>query len=481
MDDYMDGRRRSMTEETAVNPLGTEKISKLIIRFSVPSIISLVVVAFYNIVDQIFIGQAVGYLGNAATNIILPFTTIMIAFGNMLSDGTASNMSLRLGSGNERKASNGVGNCMTCILLIGIGALILFEIFLPPLCRIFGATETTFPYALTYGRIIVLGFPFSVIDGGLTAVIRADGRPRQSMYGMLIGCGSNIVLDALFCLYFGWGVAGAAAATVIGEVLNAIYYLHLIPRFQTVHPLKKDLRLNFKTVQRIFSLGFPSFLTQISIVLTIFVMNNMIVLCGAETKYGSDIPLAVMGITMKFCTLAISLGLGIATGTQPIWGYNYGRGQNGRVKSAFRIALTASTIALTCAFIIFELFPRQLISIFGAESDLYFEFAVKCVRHYLAGTFLIGAGITSCIFFQALGRPVHSTLLTFLRQILILIPAILFLGFVFGLDGLIWAGAISDAGSGIISLITVAVCWKKLFPDRNQSLQQSQSIQMQSK
>ncbi len=455
-----------MSEEMQKNPLGTEKIGRLIVSYSVPGIISMVVVALYNIVDQVFIGQSVGYVGNAATNIILPFTTLIIGLGSMLSDGTASNMSLQLGCGNEEKAAQGVGNCLTCILLIGVASLILFEIFLPPLCWLFGSTETTYPYALTYGRIIMLGFPFSMIDGGLTGVIRADGRPRQSMYGMLIGCGSNVVLDALFCLYFGWGVAGAAAATVIGEALNAFYYLYLISGIRSVNLKREHFSLSFPMVRKISSVGFPSLLTQIAIVLTIFVMNNVIVMCGANSKYGADIPLAVMGITMKFCSIAINIGLGIATGTQPIWGYNYGNGRYDRVKSAFRIALIGSTAALTAMFLIFELFPAQLISLFGSESDLYMEFAVKCIRHYLAGSFLIGAGITCGIFFQALGRPLQSTLLTFLRQILILIPAILILGFVTGIDGLLWAGAISDAGSGIIALITVAVCWKKLFPEK---------------
>ncbi len=453
-----------MSEETEKNPLGTEKVGRLIARFSVPSIISMVVIAFYNIVDQIFIGQAVGYVGNAATNIILPFTTLIIGLGSMLGDGTASNLSLRLGKGEEKKAAQGVGNCIFCMVLIGVATLTFFEILLPPLCWVFGSTKTTYPYALTYGRIIVLGFPFSMVDGALTATIRADGRPKNSMYGMLIGCGSNIVLDALFCLCFGWGVAGAAAATMIGEALNAFYYIYLAFSLRSVKLKRDDFRPRLTIVKRIMSLGFPSFLTQVAIVLTIFVMNNVIVMCGANSKYGPDIPLAVMGITMKFCSIAINVGLGIATGTQPIWGYNYGRGQFERVKCAFRIALITSTAVLTAMFFIFELFPVQLISLFGKESELYIEFAIKCIRHYLAGSFLIGAGITCGIFFQALGRPLLSTFLTFLRQILILIPAILILGFVTGINGLLWSGAISDAGSGIIALITVAISWKTLFP-----------------
>ncbi len=458
-----------MPEKIDANPLGTEKISRLIVQFSVPSVIALVVVAVYNIVDQIFIGRSVGYLGNAATNIILPFTTTVVAFGNMFSDGTASNMSLQLGSGREKTASHSVCNCVVCTLIAGFAALAVFEIFLQPFCRLFGATESTLPYALSYGRIIVLGFPLSMIDCALTGVIRADGRPRQSMMGMVIGCGTNVVLDWIFCLVLGWGVKGAALATIIGQGLNAVYYIFLLFRFRTVHPKKEYFRLNSGIVKKIMSLGLPSFITQISIVLVILVVNNIIVMCGAASKYGPDIPLAVMGITMKLCTVATSIGLGIASGTQPVWGYNYGNRQYHRVKSAFWIALISSTVIMVIAFLIFELFPEQLISLFGTESDLYMEFAVKCVRHYLAGTFMIGVGMIACVFFQALGRPVQSTVVSLTRQILILIPITLIFGYTVGLEGVIWGGAISDAGAGVVALIMIITNWKKLFPSEKKT------------
>ncbi len=452
-----------MPKEQEENALGTERVGKLIVKYSVPGVISMVVVALYNIVDQIFIGQSVGYVGNAATNIILPLTTLVIGLGGMLGDGASAHLSLQLGMGNEKKAAKGVGNCITNAVAIGVLVFLLCEVFLTPLCKLFGSTDATLQYAIDYGRIIVIGFPFSMIDGAMTAVIRADGRPRQSMYGMVLGCGSNIVLDALFCLVFGWGVKGAAVATIIGEGLNAIYYVYLLFSLKSVRLKKEYFKPEGKMTRKVMGLGFPSFLTQIAIVITIFVMNNVIVAVGAGTKYGSEIPLAVMGITMKLCAVAINISLGIATGTQPVWGFNYGKGQYGRVKQAFVTALLASTAAMVVMFLVFELFPKQLIGLFGSESDLYVEFAVKCIRHFLAGSFMIGAGVTCGIFFQALGRPVHSTVLTFLRQILILIPAILILGFTVGMDGLLWAGAISDAGSGVIALITVAVCWKGLF------------------
>ena len=459
-----------MQDEIRANPLGTERIGKLVMRFSVPSIIALIVNAVYNMVDQIFIGQAVGYLGNAATNVILPLVTILIAMGVMLSDGTASFMSLQLGAGEEKKASHGVGNCITLMVIIGVVTCVLFEIFLESLCWLFGTTENVLPYALEYGRIIVLGFPIAMVDFALSSVIRADGRPKASMAGMLIGCFSNIILDAVFVMVFHWGAAGAAWATIIGQALNAIFYIFLLFHFKTVHLKKEYFRLKGKIVAKVVTLGIPSFVTQIATVLIMFVMNNMLTRMGEVSKYGADIPLAVMGITMKLCTIVAAFALGIATGSQPIWGFNYGNKQYGRVKSTFKVALASSTIILVVAFFVFEFFPQQIVNLFGQESELYMEFAVKCVRTYLFGCFMVGAGLVSCIFFQSVGRSVPSTLLSFIRQIILLIPAILILGFTSGIDGILFAGPFSDILSGVLSLATVAFYWQRIFPAKNDAV-----------
>ena len=371
-----------------LNPLGTEPIGKLLCRFAIPSCISLVVNAIYSMVDQIFIGQGVGFLANAATNIILPLMTVQIALGVMLCDGTSAYLSLQLGLGENKKATKGVGNCITLTVIIGILLCLLFEIFLEPLCHVFGSTDKVLPYAMEYGRIIVAGFPVSMINYALAGVIRADGRPKESMIGMLIGCVTNIVLDYLFVMVIPWGIAGAAWATIIGQLLNAIYYIYLLFGFKSVKLTKEDFQLNSMIVGKITTLGMPSFITQMATVFVIMTMNNVIANVGEQSKYGSEIPMAVIGITMKLCMIAAQIALGIAIGAQPIYGYNYGNGQYDRVKKTFKLAITASTIVLMIAFFVFEFFPEPIINLFGQESELYMEYAVKCVRTYLCCCFL---------------------------------------------------------------------------------------------
>ena len=446
-----------------MNPLGTEPIGKLLCRFAIPSCISLVVNAIYSMVDQIFIGQGVGYLANAATNIILPLMTVQIALGVMLSDGTSAFLSLQLGTGENKKAAKGVANCITLTVIIGILLCLLFELFLEPLCHVFGSTEKVLPYAMEYGRIIVAGFPVSMINYALAGVIRADSRPKESMIGMLIGCGTNVILDYLFVMVFSWGIAGAAWATIIGQFLNAIYYIYLLFGFKSVKLTKRDFSLSREIVGKITSLGMPSFITQMATVFVIMTMNNVIATVGEQSKYGSEIPLAVIGITMKLCMIVAQLALGIAIGAQPIYGYNYGSKQYDRVKKTFKLAIIASTLVLVIAFFIFEFFPEPIINLFGQESDLYMEYAVKCVRTYLCCCFMIGSNLVICIFFQSVGKAMPSTALSFLRQIVPLIPAIIVLGNMASVEGILWAGPFSDGLSGIISIIVVAVYWKKIF------------------
>ena len=446
-----------------LNPLGTEPIGKLLCQFAIPSCISLVVNAIYSMIDQIFIGQGVGYLANAATNIILPLMTVQIALGVMLSDGTSAFLSLQLGAGENKKAAKGVANCITLTVIIGILLCLLFEFFLEPLCHVFGSTDKVLPYAMEYGRIIVAGFPISMINYALAGVIRADGRPKESMIGMLIGCAANIILDYLFVMVLPWGIAGAAWATVIGQLLNAIYYIYLLFGFKSVKLTKKDFVLSRKIVGKVSTLGMPSFITQMATVFVIMTMNNVIASVGEQSKYGSEIPLAVIGITMKLCMIVAQLALGIAIGAQPIYGYNYGNKQYDRVKKTFKLAITASTLVLVIAFFIFEFCPEPIINLFGQESELYMEYAVKCVRIYLCCCFMIGSNLVICIFFQSVGKAMPSTALSFLRQIVLLIPAIIVLGNMAGVEGILWAGPFSDGLSGIISIIVVAFYWKKIF------------------
>lgn len=453
-------------EQTANdNYLGTQPIGKLLMRFAIPSIISLVVNALYNIVDQIFIGQGVGYVGNAATNIILPLTTATIALGQMIGDGAAANMSLCLGRGDHEGAAKGTGNAITLSIVVGLVLTVLCEVFLEPLCALFGATESTMPYALDYGRIIVLGFIFSIIDVSFGSLIRADGRPNLNMIGLLIGCITNCILDPVFIFICDWGVAGAAWATIIGQALNAVFYVVCAFRFKLVKLSKPHFILQAKMVGKIMSMGVASFLTQIAMVFVIAITNNVLTKYGAASKYGSDIPLAAMGITQKITTIVTNITVGIATGAQPIIGYNYGNGQYDRVKKTFKLALLSSTIILIVAFFIFQFMPEQIVSLFGKESELYNEFAVMSIRVFLLLCPFIGVGGVTGIFFQAIGKPVQSAFITLVRQILVLLPAILILSYFIGVEGVLWAGPVGDGVSAVVSAIVAVVYWKKIFPE----------------
>lgn len=448
------------------NPLGTEKIGKLAVRYAVPSVVSLVVNSLYNMVDQVFIGQGVGYLGNAATNIIMPMTLIMMAAAMMIGDGAVALMSLHLGKGEPDSAARGVGNQL--VMVVGSSVLlgVLFEFYLNPLCVLFGATGDTLAYALDYGKIIVLGFPVFAIGIGCSGVVRADGRPKACMIGMLIGCITNIILDPIFIFVFKWGVKGAAWATILGQLLNAVFIVICLSRFQTIKLKKIHFRLDRKIVTKILSLGMSSFFTQIAMTIVIAVQNNLLVKYGAVSKYGSDIPLAALGITMKASQLITSIAIGIASGVQPILGYNYGNGQFDRVKKTFGLSLISCTLIMAAALFVFQVFPESIINIFGQESELYMEFAVKCFRIFLLACFMIPASMVTGIFFQAVGKPVPAMAISLSRQVIFMIPAMYILAAVVGIDGLLWAGPAADGLSGILALITAGVCWDKMFQRR---------------
>lgn len=457
--------KENKMEETIanVNPLGTEKIGKLMMRFAIPSIISLVINSLYNMVDQVFIGQGVGYLGNAATNVILPLNTLHMAIMMMIGDGAAAFMSLNLGKDKADTAARGVGNAVTLTVGIGVIYAILSLIFLKPLCQLFGATENTMPYALEYGKIIAIGYLFVSIDIAFGSIIRADGRPNTSMIGLLIGCITNLILDPLFIFVFKWGVAGAAWATIIGQFLNAVYYIICMFRFKTIRLKKEHLFLKGDLCKRIASMGTSSFILQVALVAVMTTMNNVLVKYGAESKYGSDIPMAALGVTMKVSQLVTNVAVGLASGIQPIYGYNYGSGRFLRVKKLYKWALLDSTLILLIALAVFQIFPEPIINLFGQESDLYMKYAVKCFRIYLLGCFMIGANAVTGVFFQSIGKSLQSALLSLSRQIVFLVPGLIILGHFTGVEGLLWAGPISDILAGVISLITVFVYWKSIF------------------
>lgn len=453
-----------MSESMAAkNPLGTEPVGKLIVRYAVPSIISVVVNSLYNMVDQVFIGQGVGYLGNAATNVVFPLMTIVMALAQMLGDGAAAYMSLNLGKKQDDKAAHGAGNAMTAAVIGGLVLTVLFEIFLEPLCLLFGATESSLPYALDYGRIVVMGFTFSCISTSFGGMIRADGRPKASMAGLLLGCITNIILDPIFIFVSHWGVKGAAFATIIGQFLNAVFYIYAMLHCKTVKIKKEHFKLKADVISRICALGTSSFITQIAAVVVMLVMNNALVKYGALSKYGADIPLAAFGIVTKVSQLATCVLLGLSVGSQPITGYNYGSGQYDRVKKVYQSIMTFGIIFMAAAWCIFQFMPHQIISIFGTESDLYMEFAVKCLRINMAVCPLIAVSVITGIFFQSIGRPVQSTILSLLRQVIVLVPTVLIFASIWGIEGILRAMPTSDTISAVISAIMIMAYWKKIF------------------
>lgn len=447
---------------TKTNPLGTERIGRLILTFAVPSIISMVVNALYNIVDQIFIGQGVGYLGNGATNVIMPMTVIAIAMSLLIGDGAAAYLSLKLGEGDEKSAAKGVGCAISVMVIVGIFLCILFNVSLKPIGILFGATEDILPYAMDYGRIISYGILFSVIDSGMAGMIRADSSPKYSMAGLLVGCITNIILDPIFIFVFHWGVKGAAWATIIGQMLNAFLYLAYIWKFKSIRLDKDCFRISGKVLAKVGSLGVSSFITNIAIVLVMAVTNNVLVSYGANSKYGAEIPLTTIGITMKVNQIVSAVLLGLATGAQPIFGYNYGSGQKDRVKQAYGIILTASTAVLVLAFCLFQFAPMSIVRLFGSESELYNEFAVKCFRIFLLACPINGLQMASGVFFQSIGRPTQATILSLSRQIVYLLPATILLPMMLGVEGVLWAGPVADALAFVTTLIMLKLYWKKI-------------------
>ena len=437
--------------EKEENILGTEKISKLILKFSIPSIISMVVNALYNIVDQIFIGRGVGYLGNGATNVVFPITVIAMALAFMIGDGGAAYMSLKLGEKKKGEASKGVANAITMALIVSILLFSIGLIFLPQLLNLFGCTDGLREYAIGYGRIIVIGLPFYILGTVLNGMIRADGSPKFAMASMVTGAILNIILDPIFIFIFNWGVEGAAFATILSQfvtfILNAIY----IKKFKSVELTKKLFKFDYKVGVKVLSLGVSSFITQMSFVLLISVQNNLLGKYGADSKYGSDIPITVLGIVMKINQILNSIIIGVAVGAQPIIGYNYGAGKFDRVKKTIKTVLTSTVCVSICAFILFQTIPDKLISIFGNGDSNYMEFACLTFRTYLLLCICNGIQIPSGIFFQAIGKSIKSAILSLSRQVLLLVPGMIILSSIFGIMGVLYAGPVADGIAFCIS------------------------------
>lgn len=440
------------------NILGTGKISKLIAQFAIPSVVAMLVNALYNIVDQIFIGQGVGYLGNGATNVVFLITLITLSLSLLLGDGTAAHFSLRLGEGKKELAAKGVGS--TIVVLIGLSVLVLTigGLFLEPILKLFGSTDAILPFAMDYGRIIVWGLPLIMVSTALNAIIRADGSPKYAMFSMTSGAILNVILDPIFIFVFHWGVEGAAIATVIGQLVSFILSVSYMKKFKCIHLTKSDIQFDPAMSGKISGLGISSFIDQISFTFVMAVNNNLLVHYGAASMYGSDIPLTAFGIAMKVQQILYAIILGIAVGMQPIVGYNYGARNYSRVKEACLIAMLSATAVSMLSTIVFVFFPNTVIYLFGSQGDiLYFTFSEKFFSTYFLLVTFLGFQTVAGIFFQAIGKPLKATIISLSYQIVFRIFSAIFLSMWIGLDGVLWSGPFADFLTFLLALIFILV------------------------
>jgi putative MATE family efflux protein len=444
------------TAGSHVNPLGSLPINQLLVRFAVPSIIATLVSALYNIVDQFYIGRSVGMLGNAATNVAFPLTITCTAISLMCGIGGAANFNLCMGRGEKEEATRYAGNVIFMLFSIGILLCLVVRIFLHPLMLLFGATADVLDYSLTYTGITSLGFPFLILTTGGSNLIRADGSPRFSMICTLTGAILNTILDPLFIFAFHMGMAGAALATIIGQIVSGIMVIVYLSHFKTVHLSLQSLIPIPSHCMAIASLGMSPFLNQIAIMVVQIVMNNTLRHYGALSDYGSEIPLACAGIISKVNMIFFSLVIGLSQGLQPIVSFNYGAKKYGRVQEAYLKTVSIATAISFVAFLCFQLFPRQIIGIFGTGSEAYFHFAEQYFRIYLFFTFLNGIQPITANFFTAIGKAYKGIFISLTRQIIFLLPLIILLPMFLGIGGIMYSAPVADFMAAVIA-VTLAV------------------------
>ena len=453
--------------------LGTERIGKLMRQYAIPCIISLLVGALYNIVDQIFIANAsyLGSYGNAANTVVFPLTVVALAIAVMIGDGCCAFVSMALGRNEVDKARRSVGNAVVLSAAGSFALTAIYLVFADGIIAMFGGTvnEETFRHAQEYFFYITLGIPFYMFGQAMNPVIRADGSPRFAMVSTLAGAVINIILDPIFIFVFKWGMMGAAVATVIGQVATALLAVWYLLHMKVIRPAKTDFALSGSVCGRMLTLGITSFLSQISLVAAMAAINNMLRKYGAlDAVFGqaqyAQIPMAVVGIVMKFFQIVISIVVGMAAGCIPIVGYNMGAGKTLRVRDLFTRLLVAEALVGAVALVLAEGFPRQLIAIFGAanESSYYTAFAVKAFRTYLCMMILACVNKACFIFLQAVGKALASTLLSMFREVVFGVGFALLLPVFFGLDGVLYSMPVSDILTFVISAIIIMKTYREL-------------------
>lgn len=441
--------------ENANSFLGEAPIGKLMVKFAIPSIISMLIAALYNMVDQIYIGHGIGYLGNSATSVVYPLTVIALAIALLFGSGCGAYFSICQGRKEYEKSCRAVGNASLMTLLCSLVLVAVYCIFQQQFLSLFGATENNVAYATEYFSYLVIGIPFYMLSNMLNIIIRADGSPRLAMGINCIGCVLNIILDPIAIFALDLGMKGAAVATVIGQAVSGILSVIYLFHTKSFHLNRQSFLPEWKTLKNVMMLGISSFFTQITIVVVTAVLNNALVKYGALSKYGSDIPLTVIGIVMKIFSIVSGISIGLTIGIQPIASYNYGAGNTDRVKKLFWRMLISEFCIGAAALVIFEAFPAQIVSIFGSGDALYMEFATMTMRIYLSGI------VFTCIqkgcgaFMQAVGKPLFSAAMSLVREVVHVI-LILVLPIYLGVMGILYSAPICDVVAILVTgLLTV--------------------------
>ena len=437
------------------NPLGYRPIGALLGQFALPAIISMLVNSIYNIVDQIFIGQGIGYLGNAATTIAFPIVTIILAMSTLLGAGGSAYAAIKLGERREEDAEKTLGTVFILTLISSAVIMVLGFLFMTPMLKIFGATVNTMEYARQYTSIILIGTPFNMLSVVLSNMSRTDGSPALSMYALLVGAVLNTILDPIYIFVFHWGVSGAAVATITSQIISAVVLVvYFLKKGKNMRLRRKTFRLDREICVRALPLGISSGITQVASTILQVVMNNSLVYYGNQTTVGGDVALSAMGIVNKISMILISICIGIGIGSQPILGFNKGANQPKRVRKTYLLAISAATVV--------SIFPGQILSLFGTQDIEFTQFAIKCLKIYMLGIFTAGFQVVSTSYFQSTGQPLKASVLSMLRQLLLLIPLILILPLTFSLDGILYAGPIADVASAVIVSLFVVYELRKL-------------------
>lgn len=440
-----------MKEQLEKNPLGEQKTGKLLVEFAIPSIIAMLVSSLYNIVDQFFIGRSVGELGNAATNISFPLSISCVAIALLFGIGGASAFNLAMGKGDKEEAVYYIGNAAVMMVLCGTILTVFTEIFLGPLMRFFGSPENVLGYAKEYTGIVAIGFPLLILTAGGGHLIRADGRPQVAMICNIVGAVINTILDAIFVFGLGLGMRGAAFATIIGQMISGLLVIWYLGHCKTIQIKKQHLRIGKDQLKRITSLGAAPCSNQLAMMVVQIVMNKSLKYYGSLSIYGEAIPIACAGIITKVNQVFMSFIIGISQGLQPIVSFNYGARKYQRVKVAYRQAIISGFILAIAAFLLFQIAPRQIISIFGNGTEEYYQFAINYFHIFLFFTFVNFLQPITSNFFTAIGKPTVGVFLSLTRQIIFLLPLLVVFPLIFGIDGIMYAGPSADFLAAVVT------------------------------